>query len=74
MGLPQTDHVGQVALLAANFAHDLPYQVNAIEVMIAAAITFIHMLRQVVQRSCAARLWGGNLVWFVFWAGPHHLL
>ncbi|MEQ8366040.1 MAG: cbb3-type cytochrome c oxidase subunit I, partial [Roseicyclus sp.] len=21
----------------------------------------------VVQRTCAARLWGGNLAWFVFW-------
>ena len=140
-----------VALLAASFAHDLPYQVNAIEVMIAAAITFIYVLRKagdavrhdqsqymdgviragviatafwgivgflvgvviafqlafpvlnidhtmgildfgrlrplhtsavifafggnalimssfhVVQRTCAARLWGGNLAWFVFW-------
>jgi cytochrome c oxidase cbb3-type subunit 1 len=21
----------------------------------------------IVQRTCAARLWGGNLAWFVFW-------
>ena len=143
--------VALLAAMAANFAHDLPYQVNAIEVMIAAAITFIYVLRHVgderrhdqtqymdgvvragviatafwgvvgflvgaviafqlafpalnidhafgilnfgrlrplhtsavifafggnalimssfyvVQRTCATRLWGGNLGWFVFW-------
>ncbi len=144
--------VALVAAIAANFAHDLPYQVNAIQVMIAAAVTFLFMLRRVdeprpahdqrqymddviragviatafwgivgflvgvviafqlafpalnidhtmgilnfgrlrplhtsavifafggnalimssfyvVQRTCAARLWGGNLAWFVFW-------
>ena len=35
------------AAMGANFAHDLPYQVNAIEVMIAAAITFIYVIRNV---------------------------
>ncbi len=143
--------VAFLAALAANFAHDLPYMVNALVVMIAAAITFIYVLRHageevrhdqsqymdgvvragviatsfwgivgflvgvviafqlafpalnidnvfgilnfgrlrplhtsavifafggnalimssfyVVQRTCAARLWGGNLAWFVFW-------
>ena len=143
--------VAFLAALAANFAHDLPYMVNAWVVMIAAAVTFIHVLRHVgeevahdqsqymdgvvragviasafwgivgflvgviiafqlafpalnidhvmgtmnfgrlrplhtsavifafggnalimssfyvVQRTCAARLWGGNLAWFVFW-------
>ena len=144
--------VGLVAAIAANYAHDLPYMVNAIEVAIAAAITFIYVLRHVgedapntpndyedgviragviattfwgivgflvgvviafqlaypalnlgnvtegilnfgrlrplhtsavifafggnalimsafyvVQRTSAARLWGGNLGWFVFW-------
>ncbi len=148
--------VAVVAVYAANFAHDLAYQVNAIEVAVAAAIAFIYSLRQVgeprvhpqdeymdgvvragviattfwgvvgflvgvviafqlafpalnishigglslegilnfgrlrplhtsavifsfggnalimsafyiVQRTCATRLWGGNLGWFVFW-------
>ena len=145
--------VALVAAIAANYAHDLPYQVNAIEVALAAALTFLYVLRQVdepaavhdqarymddvvragviatalwgvvgflvgvviafqlafpslnlggvtdgilnfgrlrplhtsavifafggnalimssfyvVQRTCAARLWGGNLAWFVFW-------
>ena len=145
--------VALLAAMAANFAHDLPYQVNAIEVMLAASVTFVYVLRHVgdevrhdqsqyldgviragvvatafwgvvgflvgvviafqlafpslnidhamgilnfgrlrplhtsavifafggnalimssfyvVQRTCAARLWGGNLAWFVFWAG-----
>ena len=39
--------VALLAAMAANFAHDLAYQVNAIVVMIAAAITFIHVLRHV---------------------------
>ena len=145
--------VGFLAALAANYAHDLPYMVNAIEVAIAALIVFIVVLRgmgeekrptnqneyndgviragviatafwgvvgflvgvviafqlafpslnlggitegilnfgrlrplhtsavifafggnalimsafYVVQRTSAARLWGGNLAWFVFW-------
>ncbi len=144
--------VAVLAAIAANYAHDLPYMVNAIEVSIAAAITFIYVLRNVgedkrtnpneyqdgviragviatafwgvvgflvgvviaaqlafpalnlgnvtegilnfgrlrplhtsavifafggnalimsafyvVQRTSAARLWGGNLGWFVFW-------
>ena len=144
--------VGLLALIAANYAHDLPYMVNAIEVAIAATITFIYALGNVgeyksinpneymdgviragviatafwgivgflvgvviasqlafpsldlgnvtdgiinfgrlrplhtsavifafggnalimssfyvVQRTSAARLWGGNLAWFVFW-------
>ena len=144
--------VALLAAMAANFAHDLPYMVNAVEVSVAAAITFIYVLRHtgdvvihdqgqymdgviragviatafwgvvgflvgvviafqlafpalnlgdvtdgilnfgrlrplhtsavifafggnalimssfyVVQRTCAARLWGGNLAWFVFW-------
>ena len=33
--------VALLAAIAANYAHDLPYMVNAIEVAIAAAITFI---------------------------------
>ena len=37
--------VAFLAALAANFAHDLPYMVNALVVMIAAAITFIYVLR-----------------------------
>ena len=139
-----------LAAMAANFAHDLAYQVNAIEVMIAVTINFACVLRQaddevrhdqsqhmdgviragviatafggidgflvgrhrrsaglsgaehrphdghperwppaplhisavifafggnalimssfyVVQRPCAARLWGGHLAWSVFW-------
>ncbi len=143
--------IGLLAAIAANLAHDLPYRVNAIEVMIAAALTFLYVLRHmdtptvhdqtaymdgvvragviatafwgivgflvgviiafqlafpslnidhamgilnfgrlrplhtsavifafggnalimssfyVVQRTSAARLWGGNLAWFVFW-------
>ena len=144
--------VGLLAAIAANYARDLPYMANAIEVAIAAAITFIYVLRHVgedapntpdeyqdgviragviattfwgivgflvgvviafqlaypalnlgnvtegilnfgrlrplhtsavifafggnalimsafyvVQRTSAARLWGGNLGWFVFW-------
>jgi cytochrome c oxidase cbb3-type subunit 1 len=144
--------VALLAAIAANYAHDLPYMVNAVEVAIAAAITFIYVLRHVgeetpktpneyqdgviragviatafwgivgflvgvviafqlafpslnlgnvtegilnfgrlrplhtsavifafggnalimsafyvVQRTSAARLWGGNLGWFVFW-------
>ena len=39
--------VAVLAAMAANFAHDLPYQVNAIEVMLAAAIAFIFVLRRV---------------------------
>ncbi len=147
--------LGLVAILAAfaaNYAHDLPYLVNMLVVMVAAAITFIWVLRRtdevrlvdvsaqyndgvvragviatafwgvvgflvgvviafqlafpqlnfvwaegilnfgrlrplhtsavifafggnalimsafyIVQRTCATRLWGGNLGWFVFW-------
>jgi cytochrome c oxidase cbb3-type subunit 1 len=143
--------VALLAAIAANYAHDLPYQVNMLVVMIAAVITFIYQLRHVgearvhdqtqymdgviragviatafwgvvgflvgvviafqlafpalnidntmgilnfgrlrplhtsavifafggnalimssfyvVQRTSAARLWGGNLAWFVFW-------
>ncbi|OZA08663.1 MAG: cytochrome-c oxidase, cbb3-type subunit I, partial [Rhodobacterales bacterium 17-64-5] len=144
--------VGLLAAIAANYAHDLPYMVNAIEVAVAAAIAFVYVLRNVgedkttnpneyqdgviragviatsfwgvvgflvgvviafqlafpsldlgnitdgiinfgrlrplhtsavifafggnalimsafyvVQRTSAARLWGGNLGWFVFW-------
>ena len=144
--------VAILAAVAANYAHDLPYLVNMIVVMIAAAITFIWVLRRtdevrlvdvsadyndgvvragviatafwgvvgflvgvviafqlafpqlnfvwaegilnfgrlrplhtsavifafggnalirsafyIVQRTCATRLWGGNLGWFVFW-------
>ena len=144
--------VALFAAMAANFAHDLPYMVNAVEVAIAAMIAFIYTLRHtgevvvhdqsqymdgviragviatalwgivgflvgvviafqlafpalnlggvtegilnfgrlrplhtsavifafggnalimssfyVVQRTSAARLWGGNLAWFVFW-------
>ncbi|MFN7595752.1 MAG: cytochrome-c oxidase, cbb3-type subunit I, partial [Cereibacter sp.] len=35
------------AAIAANYAHDLPYMVNAVVVMLAAAITFIWTLRHV---------------------------
>lgn len=146
--------LGLIAVLAAiatNYAHDLAYQVNALVVMLAAAMTFIWVLRTmgepkrvsrneymdgvvragviattfwgvvgflvgvwiafqlafpslnfewsqgilnfgrlrplhtsavifafggnalimssfyIVQRTSAARLWGGNLAWFVFW-------
>ena len=142
--------VAVLAAIAANYAHDLPYQVNALVVMIAAALTFVWQLRHVgepavhpaneymdgvvragvvatvfwgvigflvgvviafqlafpslnlemmgilnfgrlrplhtsavifafggnalimsafyiVQRTCATRLFGGNLGWFVFW-------
>lgn len=144
--------IAVVAAIAANYAHDLPYMVNALVVMLAAAITFVWQLRHVgepahhpqneyldgvvragviattfwgvvgflvgviiafqlafpalnlgqvtegilnfgrlrplhtsavifafggnalimsafyvVQRTTAARLWGGNLAWFVFW-------
>jgi cytochrome c oxidase cbb3-type subunit 1 len=144
--------VALTAAIAANYAHDLPYMVNAVEVAITAAITFVYVLGQVgedktadqsaymdgviragviatsfwgvvgflvgvviafqlafpslnlgnetagmlnfgrlrplhtsavifafggnalimssfyvVQRTSAARLWGGNLAWFVFW-------
>lgn len=144
--------VAILAAVAANYAHDLPYLVNMLVVMIAAMITFIWVLRRtdevrlvdvsanyndgvvragviatafwgvvgflvgvviafqlafpqlnfvwaegilnfgrlrplhtsavifafggnalimsafyIVQRTCATRLWGGNLGWFVFW-------
>ena len=143
--------VALLAAIAANFARDLAYEVNAIEVTLAAGITFLYVLRHVgeptlhpqneymdgvvragviattfwgvvgmlvgvliafqlafpvlnptgvhgilnfgrlrplhtsavifafggnalimsafyiVQRTCATRLWGGNLAWFVFW-------
>ncbi|WP_112310666.1 cytochrome-c oxidase, cbb3-type subunit I [Pseudogemmobacter bohemicus] len=143
--------IAVLAAIAANFARDLAYQINAITVMLAAAITFVVVLRgvgepkvinkneymdgvvragviatafwgivgfligvviasqlawpwlnfeflqgvgnfgrlrplhtsavifafcgnalictafYVVQRTCATRLWGGNLAWFVFW-------
>ena len=39
--------VGIFAAIAANYAHDLAYEVNAIEVMLAAAITFIFVLRRI---------------------------
>ncbi|MEY3307255.1 MAG: hypothetical protein RLZZ413_1293, partial [Pseudomonadota bacterium] len=35
------------AAIAANYAHDLPYMVNAVVVMLAAAITFLWTLRHV---------------------------
>ena len=144
--------IAVLAAIGANYAHDLPYMVNALVVMLAAAITFVWQLRNVgepshhpqneyldgvvragviatvfwgvvgflvgvviafqlafpalnlgymtegilnfgrlrplhtsavifafggnalimsafyvVQRTTAARLWGGNLAWFVFW-------
>ena len=144
--------IAVLAAIAANYAHDLAYMVNALTVMLAAAATFVWVLRNagdhqpvpvneyndgvvragaiatalwgvvgflvgvviafqlafpalnlsefaqgylnfgklrplhtsavifafggnallmtsfyVVQRTCAARLWGGNLAWFVFW-------
>ena len=39
--------VALVAAMAANFAHDLPYMVNAMVVMIAAAIAFLYEVRHV---------------------------
>jgi len=36
-----------LAAIAANYAHDLPYMVNALVVMLAAAITFVWQLRHV---------------------------
>jgi cytochrome c oxidase cbb3-type subunit 1 len=144
--------IAVLAAIAANYAHDLAYMVNALTVMLAAAITFLWVLRNtdaaraapkdeyndgvvragviattlwgvvgflvgvtiafqlafpalnlsdlthgylnfgklrplhtsavifafggnalimssfyIVQRTSAARLWGGNLAWFVFW-------
>ncbi len=143
--------VAVLAAIAANYAHDLPYMVNAIVIMLAASIAFLWEVRHVgeprlhpaneyldgvvragviatsfwgivgflvgvviafqlafpalnfewaqgilnfgrlrplhtsavifafggnalimssfyiVQRTCAVRLWGGNLGWFVFW-------
>ena len=143
--------IALIAAIAANYAHDLAYMVNALTIMLAAAITFVVVLRgvgepkainrneyfdsviragaiattgwgvvgflvgviiafqlafpelnyewaqpfgnfgrlrplhtsavifafggnalimssfYVVQRTSAARLWGGNLAWFVFW-------
>jgi len=144
--------IAVLAAIAANYAHDLAYMVNALTIMLAAAATFVWVLRTaedrrpvpvneyndgvvragaiatalwgvvgflvgviiafqlafpalnlsdfaqgylnfgklrplhtsavifafggnallmtsfyVVQRTCAARLWGGNLAWFVFW-------
>ena len=35
-----------LAAIAANYAHDLPYQVNAVEVMVASALTFLFVLRR----------------------------
>ena len=37
--------VAVIAAIAANYARDLPYMVNAIEIMLAAAIAFIWVLR-----------------------------
>ncbi len=42
-----------LAALGAQFAYDLPYQVNAIEVMLAAALTFVWTLRQMEQPKIA---------------------
>ncbi len=39
--------VAVFAAVAANYARDLPYMVNAIEVAIAATIAFIYVLRNV---------------------------
>ena len=39
--------IAVLAAIAANYAHDLPYMVNAIVVMLAAAITFVWTLRHV---------------------------
>ena len=39
--------VAVLAAIAANYAHDLPYMVNAIVVMLAAAITVVWTLRHV---------------------------
>ena len=39
--------VAVLAAIAANYAHDLPYMVNALVVMLAAAITFVWQLRHV---------------------------
>ena len=43
--------VALLAAIAANYAHDLPYMVNAVEVAIAAAITFIYVLRPVGEET-----------------------
>ena len=43
--------VALLAAIAANYAHDLPYMVNAVEVAIAAAITFIYVLRHVGEET-----------------------
>ena len=143
--------IAVLAAIAANYAHDLAYMVNALQIMLAAALAFVWALRTagdyrpepmgeyndgviragaiattlwgvvgflvgvviafqlafpslnvewaegylnfgklrplhtsavvfafggnalimssfyIVQRTCAARLWGGNLGWFVFW-------
>ncbi|MDP1577526.1 MAG: cytochrome-c oxidase, cbb3-type subunit I, partial [Cypionkella sp.] len=39
--------IAVLAAIAANFAHDLPYMVNAIVVMIAASLTFLWEIRHV---------------------------
>ena len=39
--------IAVLAAIAANYAHDLPYMVNALVVMLAAAITFVWQLRNV---------------------------
>ena len=39
--------IAVLAAIAANYAHDLPYMVNALVVMLAAAITFVWQLRHV---------------------------
>ena len=42
------------AAIAANYAHDLPYMVNAVVVMLAAAITFLWTLRHVGEAPSLA--------------------
>ncbi len=37
--------IAVLAAIAANYAHDLAYMVNALEVMLAAAVTFVWVLR-----------------------------
>ena len=39
--------IALIAAIAANYAHDLAYMVNALTIMLAAAITFVVVLRGV---------------------------
>ena len=50
----------------ANFGRLRPLHTSAV-IFAFAGNALIATSFYVVQRTCAARLWGGNLGWFVFW-------